>query len=50
MTIQCAECHDHRYDPITQKDYYELRAVFEPGFNPAAWRQPAGRLVSLQTK
>ena len=50
MTIQCAECHDHRYDPITQKDYYELRSVFEPGFNPAAWRQPAGRLVSLQTK
>jgi cytochrome c553 len=50
MTIQCAECHDHRYDPITQKDYYELRAVFEPGFNPAAWRNPAGRLVSLQTK
>ncbi len=50
MTIQCAECHDHRYDPITQKDYYELRAVFEPGFNPSAWRNPAGRLVSLQTK
>ncbi len=50
MTIQCAECHDHRYDPITQKDYYELRAVFEPGFNPPAWRNPVQRLVSLQTK
>lgn len=50
MTIHCAECHDHRYDPITQRDYYELRAVFEPGFNPAAWRNPAQRLVSLQTK
>ncbi|MEQ1838928.1 MAG: PSD1 and planctomycete cytochrome C domain-containing protein [Verrucomicrobiales bacterium] len=50
MTIQCAECHDHRYDPITQADFYELRAVFEPGFNPKSWRTPAGRLVSLQTK
>ncbi len=50
MTIQCAECHDHRYDPITQADFYELRAVFEPGFNPKVWRTPAGRLVSLQTK
>ncbi|MCB1204217.1 MAG: PSD1 domain-containing protein [Verrucomicrobiae bacterium] len=50
MTIQCAECHDHRYDPITQKDFYELRAVFEPGFQPAAWRLPAQRLVSLRTK
>ncbi len=50
MTIQCAECHDHRYDPITQKDYYELRAIFEPGFDSKNWRQPARRLVSLQTK
>ncbi len=50
MTIQCAECHDHRYDPITQADFFELRAVFEPGFDPANWRQPARRLVSLQTK
>jgi hypothetical protein len=50
MTIHCAECHDHRYDPITQADFYELRAVFEPGFDPKNWRQPARRLVSLQTK
>lgn len=49
MTVQCAECHDHRYDPITQADFYELRAVFEPGFDSKNWRQPARRLVSLQT-
>lgn len=49
MTIQCAECHDHRYDPITQADFYELRAVFQPGFDPGAWRVPSRRLVSLQT-
>jgi cytochrome c553 len=49
MTIGCAQCHDHRYDPITQADYYRLRAVFEPGFNPKSWRAPAGRLVSLLT-
>lgn len=30
MTIGCARCHDHRYDPITQADYYHLRAFFEP--------------------
>lgn len=50
MTISCAQCHDHRYDPITQADYYRLRAVFEPGFDTKAWRAPASRLVSLQTK
>jgi hypothetical protein len=27
-TIQCARCHDHKFDPITQQDYYGLQAVF----------------------
>ena len=30
LTFQCALCHDHKYDPITQQDYFRLRAVFEP--------------------
>ena len=49
LTIGCAQCHDHRYDPISQADYYHLRAVFEPGFDTKVWRSPAGRLVSLLT-
>jgi hypothetical protein len=28
VTIQCARCHDHKFDPITQEDYYRLQAVF----------------------
>jgi hypothetical protein len=28
LTIQCAQCHDHKFDPITQADYYRLQAVF----------------------
>ena len=27
-TIECAQCHDHKYDPFTQKDYYQLFAFF----------------------
>jgi hypothetical protein len=27
-TVHCARCHDHKFDPITQKDYYALQAVF----------------------
>jgi hypothetical protein len=30
MTINCAKCHDHKYDPLTQKEFYQLRAIFEP--------------------
>ena len=47
MTVACAQCHDHRYDPITQADYYRLRAVFDPAFNWETWRAPAQRLYSL---
>jgi mono/diheme cytochrome c family protein len=28
LTIQCAQCHDHKFDPIRQEDYYALQAVF----------------------
>jgi len=49
LTVACAQCHDHRYDPISQADYYRLRAVFEPAFDWLAWRPPAQRLYSLYT-
>lgn len=49
MTVACAQCHDHRYDPITQADYYRLRAIFDPAYNWEAWRTPAQRLYSLYT-
>ena len=47
LTVGCAQCHDHRYDPIPQADYYRLRAVFEPALDTNHWRRPAQRLVSL---
>ncbi|MFO0801524.1 MAG: PSD1 and planctomycete cytochrome C domain-containing protein [Gemmataceae bacterium] len=48
-SVACAQCHDHRYDPIPQEDYFRLRAVFEPALDPAKWRRPGERLVSLYT-
>ena len=39
LTVHCARCHDHKFDPIPQKDYYRLQAVFagvERGDRPYA--------------
>jgi len=47
LTVACAQCHDHRYDPISQADYYGLRAIFEPAYDWKNWRSPDARLVSL---
>jgi hypothetical protein len=49
VSVGCAQCHDHRYDPIPQADYFRLRAVFEPAYDWKNWRQPNQRLVSLYT-
>lgn len=49
LTVNCAQCHDHRYDPIPQSDYYRMRAIFEPALDWKNWRTPAGRQISLYT-
>lgn len=49
LSVACAQCHNHRYDPIPQTDYYRVRAIFEPAFNLTTWRSPMGRRISLYT-
>ena len=49
LSVHCAQCHDHRYDPIPTVDYYRMRAIFEPALNWKNWKTPAGRQVSLYT-
>jgi hypothetical protein len=34
LTVNCARCHDHKFDPIPQKDYYRIKAVFEGVWQP----------------
>ncbi|RLT15208.1 MAG: DUF1553 domain-containing protein [Planctomycetota bacterium] len=50
LSVACAQCHDHRYDPISHIDYFRLRAIFEPGLHWQGFRQPGARLVSLYTQ
>ncbi len=40
LTIKCARCHDHKYDPIPQRDYYRLVADFKGAFDEYDWLKP----------
>lgn len=59
LTIGCARCHDHKFEPLTTRDYYSLVAIFEPlerprkgrtelpvpieGTEVYAWREPSAK-------
>jgi mono/diheme cytochrome c family protein len=49
LTVACAQCHDHRYDPVSQVDYFRLRAIFDPALDWRKWQTPAQRTASLYT-
>jgi mono/diheme cytochrome c family protein len=64
VTLGCARCHDHKFDPVTQRDYYRLQAFFagvkresrewnvgidEPDFVTAAYRTDKAAFDKLKT-
>lgn len=48
LTLNCAQCHSHKYDPIPQRDYYRLVAVFQGAYDVYDWLKPS--FVPGQTK
>lgn len=59
LTVACAQCHDHKFDPITQRDYYSLMAAFNnvpesgvPGGGPSRIRvaDPVVEIVTPEQK
>ena len=37
LTMECARCHSHKYDPIPQRDYYRFKAIFQGAFDEHDW-------------
>lgn len=50
LTIQCARCHSHKYDPVPHRDYYALQAIFTPALDPARWQPSEVRGIPLATE
>jgi hypothetical protein len=40
LTLKCARCHDHKFDPIPQRDYYRLLDVFKGAYDEYDWLKP----------
>ena len=49
LSLNCARCHDHKFEPISQSDYYSLVALLSPALNatdyPAHWKTPQERAL-----
>lgn len=50
VTVGCAECHNHRFDPIPQEDFYRMRAIFAPVYDTGKWRMPNARRAAIQSE
>lgn len=47
LTLQCARCHSHKFEPVTQDEYYGLQAMLRPAFDPEKWLKPSERLIEM---
>jgi hypothetical protein len=50
ITIQCARCHSHKFEPISRDEYYSLQAIFVPAYNPDRWTKPNERKIVIATR
>ena len=50
LTVACARCHDHKFDPISTKDYYSLTAFLRSSRQDIAYLDPDGRLEKQADK
>jgi hypothetical protein len=50
ITLRCARCHDHKFDPYSQADYYRMLAVFQPLTRPQNGRTDLDRHVGTEAE
>jgi hypothetical protein len=50
LSLGCARCHDHKYDPLPQRDYYRVSAVFQTALDPYDWLMPSIECVGVGSK
>jgi hypothetical protein len=46
LTVHCAQCHTHKFDPIAHADYYRLAGIFQPAYDPLNWLHSKERMMS----
>ena len=49
ITLQCARCHTHKFDPISQTDFYRVQSVFMSGYRPNKWVPQMERRLLIAT-
>ena len=50
VSIQCARCHAHKFEPIRHDEYYRLQAIFSPVYSPDRWIKPKDRVLSVGSR
>lgn len=50
LTVHCARCHSHKFDPLSHREYYQLVAVFTPALDPARWQPSEVRGITAATE
>jgi hypothetical protein len=45
LTLTCARCHSHKFEPVSQQDYYSLMAMVTPALNVPNWKNPEARAL-----
>ena len=49
LTLRCAQCHSHKYDPLPQRDYYRFKAIFQGALDEHDWSSFKTRSLNIAT-